>query len=160
MDVAFRANPTLLPGQVNVTVEAREFNDEAQQVLKSVQALDKQRIPTIPVSTETGLELVRKSDIVSLEVQGNLILIHVLIVPKPSQGSQTRVVATVDTLVHFLRMLPPTFIRISKQAAINVSLLQSLEASYSGNMMAFLEGGVQETVSRRYVDDLRVAIGV
>ncbi|WEV63926.1 LytTR family DNA-binding domain-containing protein [Bifidobacterium sp. ESL0732] len=160
MDVTFQANPVLPPGQVKVLVEAQELDEEAQQVLKSIQALGGRRIGSIPITTETGLQLVRQSDIVSLEVQGSMVLITILTHAMLDGRVGTRVVATADTLVHVLSLLPPTFIRVSKQAAININHLQSLEASYSGNMTASLAGGVQETVSRRYVGALRQAIGV
>ncbi|WEV65700.1 MULTISPECIES: LytTR family DNA-binding domain-containing protein [unclassified Bifidobacterium] len=162
MDVTFQANSALPQGQVNVIVEASEFSNNAEQALKSIQALGNRRVSAIPVTTQTGLQLVRESDIVALEVQGSLVLIRIL-APAGAVGAAedegVQVVATADTLVHVLSLLPATCIRVSKQAAININQLQSLEGSYSGNMTAHLTGGIDETVSRRYVDALRRAIG-
>lgn len=47
------------------------------------------------------------------------------------------------------------FVRISKYCLANISWMDYFEASFSGNLLLKLKNGWSETVSRKYVADLR-----
>ncbi|MFV8214762.1 LytTR family DNA-binding domain-containing protein, partial [Streptococcus pluranimalium] len=51
-------------------------------------------------------------------------------------------------------------IQVSKQSLINIRHLERMEASFSGNMTAFLTGGLKIAVSRRYLKVLEKRLGL
>lgn len=63
------------------------------------------------------------------------------------------------TLKSFHEMLnPQSFIQVSKSTIINLDYLTRLEVAFSGNYYAYLNDGIQVTVSRRFVSSLKSAI--
>ncbi|WEV42782.1 LytTR family DNA-binding domain-containing protein [Bifidobacterium sp. ESL0682] len=153
----FRANPELEDGEVNIVIEATAPTAEALSVMKAAETLGRRTSQTISIDTDGRIEIVRKSAIIAIEVHGNSLMLRLAATP----GSPAHTLNTKDRLQHFMESLPPSdFVQISKQVAINLRHLKSLEASYSGNMTAKLTDGVDETVSRRYVADLKKTLGV
>ncbi|MDF7663175.1 LytTR family DNA-binding domain-containing protein [Bifidobacterium sp. ESL0763] len=157
MRITFRANPELEDGEINIVVEAAAPTADAIGVMKAAETLGRRASQTISIDTGDRLEIVRKNAVIAVEVHGNSLVVRLA----ASAGSPAHSLVTKDRLQRFLESLPSSdFMQISKQVAINLRHLQSLEASYSGNMTAKLTGGVDETVSRRYVAGLKQALGV
>ena len=149
MSIIFRANSELADGEVNVIVEAASPTPAVSALMRSVEAIGQTASATIPIETANRLEIVRKSAIVTIAVHGEDLLVRTT-----SQTLTTR-----NRLVKLMAKLPARdFVQISRQAVINLRHLESLEASYSGNMTARLSGDIRETVSRRYVPALREAL--
>ena len=149
MSIIFRANPELADGEVNVIVEAASPTPAVSALMRSVEAIGQTASATIPIETANRLEIVRKSAIVTIAVLGEDLLVR----------TKSQTLATRNRLVKLMAKLPARdFVQISRQAVINLRHLESLEASYSGNMTARLSGDIRETVSRRYVPALREAL--
>nr|WP_280924742.1 LytTR family DNA-binding domain-containing protein [Bifidobacterium sp. ESL0745] len=124
--------------------------------MKAAETLGRRTSQTISIDTDGRIEIVRKSAIIAIEVHGNSLILRI----GTSPDSPAHALTTRDRLQHVMESLPSSdFVQISKQVAINLRHLKSLEASYSGNMTAKLTDGIDETVSRRYVADLKKALG-
>ncbi|MCH4209725.1 LytTR family DNA-binding domain-containing protein [Bifidobacterium sp.] len=149
MSIIFRANPELADGEVNVIVEAASPTPAVSVLMRSVEAIGQTASATIPIETANRLEIVHKSAIVAIAVHGEDLLVR----------TTSRTLTTRNRLVKLMTRLPARdFVQISRQVVINLRHLESLEASYSGNMTARLSGDMRETVSRRYVPALREAL--
>ncbi|WEV73739.1 LytTR family DNA-binding domain-containing protein [Bifidobacterium sp. ESL0798] len=161
MSITFRENPELPKGDVNIIVEASEATEETVKLMQAIKALQRRNMNTIAIEANGGFEIIAASSIVAVEIDGEMLNIYAL-AGKENAGRKTPPITTFttrDTLTHFLTRLPSDFVRISRQALINVRHLRSLKLSYSGNMSASLDGGKEETVGRRYVPNLRKMIG-
>ncbi|MDF7640600.1 LytTR family DNA-binding domain-containing protein [Bifidobacterium sp. ESL0784] len=161
MSITFRENPELPKGNVNIIVEASEATKETIKLMQEIKALQQRNMNTIAIEANGGFEIIPTSSIVAVENDGEMLNIHAL-AGKENAGRKSPPITTFttrDTLVHFLTRLPSDFVRISRQALISVRHLRSLKLSYSGNMSASLDGGMEETVGRRYVPNLRKIIG-
>lgn len=62
-------------------------------------------------------------------------------------------------LYEILSLLGPGFLQISKQAAVNLEHLQSVEADLGGLLLT-LENGLRDYVSRRYLPGLKQYLGL
>ncbi|MDF7664521.1 LytTR family DNA-binding domain-containing protein [Bifidobacterium sp. ESL0745] len=161
MSIIFRANPDLPDDKVDVIVEASNASDEVMQLLQGIKKMSQLNTTTIVVSTDESLELIPVASIIAVEVHNEMLLLRLPAGKTTLQNSRmpNRTIATRDTLAHFLTRLPNEFTRISRQTVININHLRSLKLSYSGNMTASLDAGIEETVGRRYVANLRKTIG-
>lgn len=52
------------------------------------------------------------------------------------------------------------FVQVSKQNVINLDWLMSLEAGFSGSMVAVMRQGIKLDVSRRYLPELKRKLGL
>lgn len=151
MTIEFRANPSLGDGDINIVVEAKAPTADVLAVMQAVKSVSQRTSPTLSIDTGDRLEIVRKAAILAVEVHGEMLVIR---------AQNGRALATRDRLYRFMDRLPASqFVQISRQVVINLAHLESLEASYSGNMTACLIGGLKENVSRRYVAGLKEALG-
>ena len=149
VSIIFKANPELEDGEVNVIVEAAAPTSAVAELMRSVEAIGQSASGSVAIETSNRLEIVRKSAIVAIAVQGDDLLVR----------TTTHSLTTRNRLVRLMAKLSPRdFVQISRQVVINLRHLESLEASYSGNMTARLSGDIRETVSRRYVPALREAL--
>ena len=59
-----------------------------------------------------------------------------------------------------LSQLGPGFLQISKQTAVNLDRLKSVEAGLGGGLLLKLENGLSDYVSRRYLPGLKKYLGL
>ncbi|WP_314687141.1 LytTR family DNA-binding domain-containing protein [uncultured Bifidobacterium sp.] len=151
MTVSFRRNPNLPKGRIDIIVESSEPSAESDRVLNAIAAMGRDPA-TVVIESAGRLEVLRRASIVSIEVRGDVLVIRT---------TEGRTIAVRDRLYRLLeRLADPDIVQVSRQTAIAVRHLVSLEASYSGNMTALLDSGATTTVSRRYVPALRRVLGV
>lgn len=135
--------------EIEVIICASQLTSD---VLKLVQYLEnwQQATNIIPITVDDKVVLLPVSEMISLEVLGNHLTIHTL----------KSVYQTKGVLKKILARLPEEFIQISKSTVINLTHLQSLEASFSGNMTAFLSNQLKVSVSRNYLPKLKESLGM
>lgn len=105
----------------------------------------------VPVKTGDRIQMLRVAELIAVEVEGNNLRLH----------TTTGQVLTTDRLYKFqARLNSPKLIQVAKQTLLNIGHLNYLEASFSGNMTAFLSQGVKVTVSRRYLKTLEQKLGL
>lgn len=67
---------------------------------------------------------------------------------------------TKKTLQELQNTLNASFVRISKGVIANTKQIKSIETEFSGNFTLFFLSGNKDILSRKYVKDFRLAIGL
>lgn len=70
------------------------------------------------------------------------------------------VIKTNGRLYQILEKLNNDFVQVSKHGIINLNYLESLEAAFTGNMIAKLDFKQKTDVSRRYLPELEKKLGL
>ena len=63
-------------------------------------------------------------------------------------------------LYEVLDQLGGGFMQISKSCAVNLSYIQSVEASFGGSLLLKMKNGLSDYVSRKYLPDLKSYLGL
>jgi hypothetical protein len=71
VSIIFKANPELEDGEVNVIVEAAAPTPAVAELMRSVEAIGQSASGSVAIETSNRLEIVRKSAIVAIAVQGD-----------------------------------------------------------------------------------------
>ncbi|EHJ52915.1 LytTR family DNA-binding domain-containing protein [Streptococcus macacae] len=134
-----------------VLVKAAEKTAAVQQLLDYIDNYQMLSSNAIPIKTMDKIVMLKLDDIVLADVNQTTLKIFTL----------NGVFTTTETLIHFSnRLNRANFIQISKHALINLDHLESLSDSFSGNMMAKLSNNIKSSVSRKYVKELMVHLGI
>lgn len=104
----------------------------------------------LAVKTQRGVVLVDPSDITHVQLDGELVAI----------ATAERSWLTDWTLAAVEARLPERFVRVSRQAIVNLDKVTLLEPTESGGYLAKLVGGAVIQVSRQAARDLRRALGI
>ncbi|WP_429970634.1 LytTR family DNA-binding domain-containing protein [Fructilactobacillus sp. Tb1] len=149
MKFKFIQDDSLPSGQIEVDVKSNELNRNVIDFLSKLEKLnDKDEL--IPVKIEDKIQLVNQTEIVAVEVNGNILTYHLINEELETKGN----------LKNIIESLNDNFVQISKYAVINIQQLSSLEASFSGNMTAFMQNKLKITISRRYLGKLKEKVGL
>lgn len=142
-----------VPKQVEtrLVIEKESFDDEIHHLVTYLEDYEQSQKDSLTVKVEGGLVLIKISDLLALDVQGD----YVSLLTK----DQTYPVRT--RLYQLKEKLPQqSFVQVSRQTIINIDHLRRMEASFSGNMLAILSNGSKVSVSRRYVKALEKQLGL
>lgn len=149
MEIKFIQDQNLINHEIQVDVKSNELSKEVIDLLATLEKLNSSS-DLFPIKVEDKIRLVNQKEIVAVEVNDSTLTFHM----------QSDEIKTKGNLKNILMNLNHNFIKISKFSLINIKQLSSLEASFSGNMTAFMKNGLKITVSRRYLSDLRERIGL
>lgn len=137
--------------ELEIILQKSQYDDE---VLAMVQYLEKFGVgmaDVVPIKVVDRIQMMKIGDIISVEVEGGQLVI---------ETTEGRLLTT-DRLYRFKeRVANENLFQVSKQSLINIQHLRSLEASFSGNMLAWLTNGIKTSVSRRYLKDLEKRLGL
>lgn len=139
--------------QEELLVSLKKFSRDAEveAVLAYLNQLGQVSPDIVPVKTGDRIQMLRVAELIAVEVEGNNLRLYTL----------TGQLLTTDRLYKFqARVNNPNLVQVSKQTLLNIAHLDYLEASFSGNMTAFLSRGVKVTVSRRYLKALEQKLGL
>lgn len=142
-----------VPKQVEtrLVIEKESFDDEIHHLVTYLEDYEQSQKDSLTVKVEGGLVLIKISDLLALDVQGDYVSL--------STRDQTYSVRT--RLYQLKEKLPQqSFVQVSRQTIINIDHLRRMEASFSGNMLAILSNGSKVSVSRRYVKALEKQLGL
>jgi len=106
--------------------------------------------PRLPVKTQRGLVLIDPSDITHVSLDGELVHIH----------TATRSLISDWSLNALEARLPDRFMRVSRQALLNLDHVELLEPTDSGGYLAKTRSGALVQVSRQAARDLRRSLGL
>ncbi|WP_413627558.1 LytTR family DNA-binding domain-containing protein [Fructilactobacillus vespulae] len=149
MKIKFTPAENLPDNQIEVEVRAAALNDEVLELLGKLKAIDSSTA-IFPIKLEDKTRIVNEADIIAIEVNRPNLIFYVSGDQYISKGN----------LKSCLDSLNRDFIQVSKYGVININKLVSLEASFSGNMIALLANNVKINVSRRYLVDLKERLGM
>lgn len=150
MKVSFDQDTTLKSDDVQILVKAASLSPAVLQLLQQIQQLTAKRT-TLPLQIGDRVIVLPTSDILAIEVYGDQLSVHTSSDVYQSRGQLKTMLAKLD---------PQAFIQVTKSSLLNINYLTSLEASFSGNMTAFMANHMKLTVSRKYLPDLKRLLGL
>lgn len=137
--------------ELEVVVRKSSYDEEVQAVLAYLSQFGQVSPDIVPVKTADRIQMLRVAELIAVEVEGSDLRLH----------TQKGTHVTTDRLYKFqARLNNPDLVQVAKQTLLNIAHLNYLEASFSGNMTAFLSQGVKVTVSRRYLKALEQKLGL
>ena len=150
IEVNYHQNKELAADEIHVEISSTGLSSDVQKIINTIEQLDS-HFDVVPLSIDDKVVMVQTTAIIAIEVYENELTVYTL-----NQNYQLR-----GKLKAMLQRLDPSdFIQISKNTIINLNHLNSLEASFSGNMTAFLDNNLKLTVSRKYLVELKKSLGM
>lgn len=149
MPITFQEDKECL--ELDVLVRKAAYDKEVEQLLAYLGQFGLTTPEVIPIKTSDRIQMIKLADLIAVDVEGTSLRLYTC------QGQ----LLVTDRLYKFQEKVnSPDIIQVSKQTLINVKHLDYLEASFSGNMTAFLTNKVKVTVSRRYLKALEKTLGL
>lgn len=137
--------------ELTVCIQKSAYDQEVADLVTYLGDFQTLSTDMISVKTTEDIMILKLADLKAVEVDGNYLVIYY----------QNRRISTRQRLYQFKEKVgSPDMIQVSKQSLINIRHLERMEASFSGNMTAFLTGGLKITVSRRYLKELEKRLGL
>lgn len=135
--------------EIEVIVQASQLTSEVTKLLQYLENWQ-QTYELLPITIDERVFLLNISDIIAFEVLSNDLTIYTIQETYNTKG----------VLKKMFARLPDGFIQVSKNSVINIKYLQSMEASFSGNMVAYMDKNIKIIVSRKYLSLLKEALGM
>lgn len=137
-----------LQPQITIRADSHELMENLKTKIERVLNQDS---PSLALKSDDSYTIVDKEKIDYVEISQGLLTIHV--------GDHVH--TTRKSLASFKSELAPiNFLYVSKHAIVNIRSIQRLEVAFSGNYYAFLKSNQKITVSRRFVKELKLALGI
>ena len=150
MDVEFHSNPNLEEDQIEVKVISARQTTNVNNLLSYIKNFDKKVDSLLPVKTEDRILTIKIEEIIKVEVEKTELSFY----------TTNSVIKTNGRLYQILEKLNNDFVQVSKHGIINLNYLESLEAAFTGNMIAKLDFKQKTDVSRRYLPELEKKLGL
>lgn len=150
MDVKFHSNPNLEDDQIEVKVVSARQTTNVNNLLSYIKNFDKKVDSLLPVKTEDRILTIKIEEIIKVEVEKTELSFY----------TTNSVIKTNGRLYQILEKLNNDFVQVSKHGIINLNYLESLEAGFTGNMIAKLDFKQKTDVSRRYLPELEKKLGL
>lgn len=150
MDVKLHSNPNLEEDQIEVKVISARQTTNVNNLLSYIKNFDKKVDSLLPVKTEDRILTIKIEEIIKVEVEKTELSFY----------TTNSVIKTNGRLYQILEKLNNDFVQVSKHGIINLNYLESLEAGFTGNMIAKLDFKQKTDVSRRYLPELEKKLGL
>ena len=150
MDVKFHSNPNLEEDQIEVKMVSARQTTNVNNLLSYIKNFDKKVDSLLPVKTEDRILTIKIEEIIKVEVEKTELSFY----------TTNSVIKTNGRLYQILEKLNNDFVQVSKHGIINLNYLESLEAGFTGNMIAKLDFKQKTDVSRRYLPELEKKLGL
>jgi DNA-binding LytR/AlgR family response regulator len=150
VDVEFHSNPNLEDDQIEVKVISAKETPKINSLLSYIKNFDKKVDSLLPVKTEDRILTIKIEEIIKVEVEKTELSFY----------TTNSVIKTNGRLYQILEKLNNDFVQVSKHGIINLNYLESLEAGFTGNMIAKLDFKQKTDVSRRYLPELEKKLGL
>lgn len=103
------------------------------------------------IRSNEELRMIQKSEITCAEVQDKALTIY-------TKSEQIVTSKSLSTLMK--EMNSETFLKVSKAEMLNIQMIDRVEPSFSGNLIARMKNGRKVSISRRYVAALKERLGI
>lgn len=150
MQIHFEPNPSLGPDDINITVTAATKNDRVTSLLNYLKKFNQPSNVLIPIKTEDRILTIKQADLIKVEVTKSILSFY----------TRNAVIQTNGRLYQILTRLNENFVQVSKHGIININHLVSLEAGFTGNIIAKLDFNQRADVSRKYLPELERRLGL
>lgn len=134
-----------------IAIRKASYDQEVSDMVSYLENFQKLTPDILPVKSGDQIQLLKVADLILITVDENYLILT-------GRFGEIRTRLRLYQLMD--RLNNPDFIQVSKQTVLNINYLVYLEASFSGNMTAFLKGKHQTTVSRRYLKQLENRLGI
>lgn len=105
----------------------------------------------LAIRSDEEFLMVQKSDIICAEVHDKTLTI----------STKDDDIVTTKTLSALMEELQSeTFLKVSKSGMLNIQMIDRVEPSFSGNLIARMKNGNKVSISRRYVSKLKERLGI
>jgi len=134
-------------------IRGRETRSAAEGMVGLLKELNDRSsyIERIPIKSSDRIILLKTEKIDWIESDDNYVKIHC-----GKSSHQIR-----ETISNLERQLNPAkFLRIHRSTIVNIELIESFQPMYHGEYRVILNNGAQLTLSRRYRDKVRQALGM
>lgn len=128
-------------------IYASAMSDEVQ---KAIDLLGMSEAPIIGQKEENSFAVIRPEEIYLARVEGGKTFIYT---EKEKYLCRKR-------LYEALEQLGGGFMQISKQSAVNLTEIKSVEAGFGGALLLRLKNGASDYVSRKYLPGLKKYLGL
>lgn len=150
VQIHFQSDPLLGPDDLNITVNAVTKNDKVISLLNYLDKYDQKSSSLIPIKTEDRILTIKQIELIKVEVTKNILSFY----------TKSDVIQANGRLYQVLTRLNENFVQVSKHGIINLNHLLSLEAGFTGNMIAKLNFDQRADVSRKYLPELERRLGL
>lgn len=150
IEINYQQKDDMPVDKAKVTVEAQSFSDDVQNLMKTIDNLDN-HTDVVPLAVDDRVVMIQLDEIIAIEVYKNELTVYTQVKAYKLRGKLKEM---------YQRLNNGDFIQISKSAVINLNHLSSLEASFLGNMLAFMDNDEKLTVSRKYLTQLKESLGM
>lgn len=150
MIVEFESDSNFKEDQIEVKVISSEETQQVKGLLAYIQKFDKKVESLLPVKTEDRILTIKIDEIIKVEVEKTELTFY----------TRNATIKTNGRLYQVLEKLNNNFVQVSKHGIINLNYLESLEAGFTGNMVAKLGFKQKTDVSRRYLPELEKKLGL
>jgi DNA-binding LytR/AlgR family response regulator len=150
VQIHFQSDPLLGPDDLNITVNAVTKNDKVINLLNYLDKYDQKSSSLIPIKTEDRILTIKQIELIKVEVTKNILSFY----------TKSDVIQANGRLYQVLTRLNENFVQVSKHGIINLNHLLSLEAGFTGNMIAKLNFDQRADVSRKYLPELERRLGL
>lgn len=150
MKVSFKTDDTMQPDDLTVYVQAATLTPAVLQILTTILTLADSH-DTLPSLVGERVIVLPTHEIVEFEVVGELLSVHTRTEVVTSRGTRLTVLAQLD---------PTAFNSVTKSSLLNINYLTTSEASFSGNMTAYLANNMKLTDCRKYLPALKRLLGL
>lgn len=150
MQIHFQSDPLLGPDDLNITVNAVTKNDKVINLLNYLDKYNQKSSSLIPVKAEDRILTIKQAELIKVEVTKSILSFY----------TKNDVIQTNGRLYQVLTRLNENFVQVSKHGIINLNHLISLEAGFTGNMIAKLNFDQRADVSRKYLPELERRLGL
>ena len=103
------------------------------------------------IRSNEELRMIQKSEIICAEVQDKALTIY-------TKSEQIVTSKSLSTLMK--EMNSETFLKVSKAEMLNIQMIDRVEPSFSGNLIARMKNGRKVSISRRHVASLKERLGI
>ena len=141
---------TPLPGEEDeIIIKMAELSDE---VLKTIRKLkDGVSKETMPVYADESIRMIQTKDILYFDATDN----HVFAYTKDNCFETRKKLFEIEELFS-----ESSFLRISKNAIVNIKAIDHLSPEFNGIFIASLKNGENIIISRGYVPELKKKLGI
>jgi len=150
--VEIKIDPDL--AQTTAIIQAPRLTPELMAVVDFLEGADQSK------ASATGLLVAKNDDkffviepeqVDIVRAEGGEIKVY-------NQKAQEYVVT--KPLHEILENMPPSFVRISKSAIVNIVRVDHLSNSFNGTMHIILKNGISDYISRKYLGDFKKRLGM
>lgn len=136
--------------ELYISLSKSQYDTEVESIIHYLEQLTASKTDLVPLKVDDRIMFLKPKELIAIEMEGQQLSIRTI------NGDYT----VRERLYRMKDRLNGDFVQVSKQSLLNIKHLKSMEASFSGNMLAILSRNIKVVVSRRYLKALEAKVGL